>query len=54
MEPSATVRALSACPSVIWGCSSSTSTIRRAQAMERVRIIMSIDTIISDIRISDA
>ena len=47
-----TVNAASAWASVIWGCSSSTSTMRLPQAMARVRNISTMDTIIRDIRIS--
>ena len=52
MSPFSTVSALSAPPSVICGCSSSTSTTRLPQAMARVRVISTMDTIISDISIS--
>ena len=52
MLPSSTVRAGSASLSVMRGSSSSTSTMRLPQAMARVSIISTTDTIISDISIS--
>ena len=52
MEPSSTFSAGSACSSVMRGFSSSTSAMRLPQAMARVSIISTTDTIISDISIS--
>ena len=51
-EPSSTVSAASASLSVMRGSSSSTSTMRLPQAMARVSSISTMDTIISDIKIS--
>ena len=53
MEPSATVKPSCAAASVICGSSLRTSFTRLPQAMERVSIIMTMDTIISEMRISD-
>ena len=50
--PFSTARPASASSLVISGCSSSTSTMRRAQAMDRVSIIITMDTIIRLIKIS--
>ena len=51
MLPSSTRASMSAFSSVMAGCSSSTSTTRLAQAMERVIIIKIMETIISEIMI---
>ena len=52
MAPFSTVSASSARSSVISGSSSRTSMMRLAQAMDRVRIIITMDTIIRLTRIS--
>ena len=49
-RPSPSV-SVSAFPSVMAGCSSSTSTMRRAQATERLSIMKIMETIMRDIMI---
>ena len=53
IDPSATVSSFCAASSVICGSSLSTSLTRLPQAMERVSIIITMDTIIREMRISD-